>query len=289
MKFPVVKPLTYISPSTFNTWMLCETKLYLKKLSGHPYIKDLSSKAAAIGSAYGAFLVDYIAQKKKIDSPHLRLGTMLNKIKVEKGIDKAKCLSMAKDLAVKYTKLPLIQRILDSNEIYLEVPRFAYIAGIPLYGIPDVVADGLPIDFKCRPLSTSPTKGYKKRYTLTGMEQPPYHTTMSLDECHEDWAVQMTIYSWLCGSSFGSIQYVIHELVGGVVVEHIGSIDPKFKINLKEQLAKMWENINELNAEIDDPSPCTSTCEKWNSLCEVAPLCSAYMTTLGDPKMREMM
>lgn len=299
MLSPVIKPLTYISPSTFLMWKHCQNKVYLMKLAGHKTHR-LHSRATAIGSLFDVLIKDHINVVRKLKLPHLSLTGNIGEIKKNcpQDLDFNKCLEIAQGLLSYYKELPLIDEIMNCSEINLDQELYKNISGIPLLGILDCNLGSVPLDWKTRGFvhdvkTTSPTKGFDKRFTNFGEEKPPHKEKSVLELHNSNWAVSMAFYNWLCG---GNGEYIIHELVNTTKSEdklefHVtrlsGKISLEFFKNLLKEVENMWETVNSLYVDIEEPLPSLGVCEAYGAVCEMSQFCSPYKLTLGSPNRED--
>ena len=289
MKLEIFRQMTYISPSSFKSWENCQYKTYLTRLAGHPFMKSPAGPPAKIGTAFDAYIKDYIAKKKNIKSPVLSLHNMLADVE-----DEFKAIGSR--LAKAYISNPLIGMFLDTLDLKLEQEMYTNVSGVPLLGRIDAIIESNPFDWKVRGFGKSkvyPTKGYNRKFIYNGekwYEMPvPLNNTI-LEESQPDWAVQKLFYCWILGRS--TRPYHVHELINrGDELElyvHQGNISREFAANIMVRVKRMWENITDqfYYAEIDKPFPVTQRCERYGVLCEAAHLCKFYKETLGDAERR---
>lgn len=291
MRLPVFKQMSYISPSSFLTWRDCQYKTYLSKLSGLPYMPTLTTYATDVGTAFDAYIKDYIAKKKLVKGPHLHLDRMLGKIA---GTDAD---AEGKKVAKIYISTGLVTPFLDATEIRLEQELLSRISGIPILGRIDMIVDGVPLDWKLRGFlkaNAYPTKGYQKRFDYD-INLDDFREVAAIEKLdfliNEPWRIQMLVYNWLLRNY--PRKYIIHEVCKNkdkyIFVEHRGYIDKEFHAEILKQMDTMWNAITDslYYAEIAVPRPAVFICEKWASLCERAVQCRYYKESLGDSERRE--
>lgn len=303
MNLPIFRQLTYISPTMFLKWRACQFKVYLSRLAGHTYPEQERSYAASVGTAFDAFVKDYIAIKRKIVSPVLSLDFLL------KGLSKESIIH-GKQIAKVYINSGWIQLFLDIKELRLEQEVYGNYANVPILGRIDAILDGVPFDWKVRGANSGiagnsankiyPTKGFgertefdlisggsKKIIYLAGQKVPQ---EIPLEQRNEDWAIQLLFYNWLVRDI--PYKFQIHEIVQQdnnlIFVNHEYIIGLEFARQIKQELDIMWNKINYqlYYADIEEPRPRTQICENYGQLCEVAQFCNAYMNTLGNPVRR---
>ena len=293
MRLNVIKSVTHISPSAFLMSRRCLQKFYLLRLAGYPYVERKQTKAAAIGTAFGAYMVDAIKTRREImnDGPHLDLATNLSQITLPDVIDEAR------EIAKLYIKGGCLDIFLNANEVWLETERSKRLDnGVPILGILDGLIDGVPFDWKLRGFAStkkpSPTPGYRSNVKVTEdrteLNGPHKDQLKGLELTNVAWAVQMLFYNWLTASE----EYIIHEVIPrdqGIQVSTLqGGFTPGFKKLTHEQLTDLWVNIRELTCDIPEPSISTFICEAYGTICEVADKCPPYMKTLGDEEYRKL-
>jgi hypothetical protein len=302
MNLPVRRQITHISPSTFADWKRCQYKVYLKKQSGEIQPTYKSSLAMSIGSAFDAFIKEYIAKKRGIKSPLLDLNLMLTK-NIPESL-RPEAIKQGRELAKIYIDLglaaPYLEKIYD---IKLEQELYIQINHIPILGQLDMIANGVPFDWKTRGFennSAYPHKGWQRHIkyntnngTFDILEQD---APISMENKNPAWATQLMFYNWLAGNEAKS-SYYVHEICKCKdsihFVLHTGTISLPFALTLIQDLTLMWEQLCNSGSDdiglsvIEVPKPCKQTCEAYNSVCDVACLCKFYADTLGNPSKRE--
>lgn len=300
MKLPVIVPRTYISPSSFNTWRTCRTKFYYTYLAGLPWKDRKQSLAAAIGSAFDAYIKDYIAQKRGgvlADRRDCKVNVALAGIKLVDGLDmKRDIIPPSKQLAQEYIANGFADRYINANLLDLNRTLYILFGGIPIYGIVDIIMNDEPIDLKTRGFAsdrtTSPTPGYHTRISSKGENKFEHKLCgeIMMEDQREDWAVQLLWYKWMINNSCNAhIEEIVKTASGWDMAQHTLKFSLKFIEDVKKELGLMWENISGLNCDIDPAMPEVFKCEKYNQLCDVAAHCHEYQVTLGHPENRSML
>jgi len=297
MNLPIFRQMLYVSPSMFLKWRMCQQKVYLSRLAGHTYPEADRSYPASVGTAFDAFIKDYIAKKRGMISPVLQLDFLL------KGLSK-ESIEHGRIIAKAYIISEWIKPLLEAKDLKLEQEVYANFGGIPILGRIDAIINDIPLDWKVRGIRSVnkmyPTKGYGERYEydlstdkgtkviyLANQKVPQ---DIPLELRNEDWAIQLLFYNWLVRST--PYKFQIHEIVQQdnklIFVNHEYIITLAFSNKIKAELDQMWKCIagHLYHAEIEEPRPRTQICESYGSLCEVAQFCTAYMKTLGDPERR---
>lgn len=177
----------------------------------------------------------------------------------------------------------LMLELADANgpaqfEFTLEgrVAHSACVEGIPLLGKPDlkfvnaneqIFVDDWKVNGYCSERTTSPKKGYVRLFTEDG--QKGAHKDAHLMEidgvlvniAHPlevvdiDWANQLCIYSWLLGAKVGSkfivgIDQIVAKGSGTDfpilrIACHRNRISPDYQLLLHDQIAEIWNRINQ--------------------------------------------
>jgi len=292
MKLAVIDPLTYISPSTFLKWLDCQYFVYLNKLADLERLPQRQSRAAAVGIIFDALLKDHIAKELSITGAQLDLNRVVNKINTD---DISKCVEIAREVAKRYIKLKLHRILLNATQLTLQQTIYKNIGSIPMLGKLDACIDGIPFDWKLKGFNhdigrATLTPGYDYRCHFEHGIQPPT-PSHSLWMSNRKWAIQLIFYNWLKFNR--PARYIIHEIAntkaGIIMVQLQGKIHPKHSNETHKQVQAMWNNINQLEAEIEEPAPSKYKCEMYGTTCDQAINCTKYMEGLGDSEMREML
>jgi len=310
MNLPIFKQMPYISYSTFMKWRNCQFQVYLSRLAGNPFIPYPETLATAVGTAFDLFIKDKIVRELDlITNPNLTLGWLMeNRIGEE---FRTQALEIGRHLATTYIELGLLDKILNSRvDVYPDRELLNRVFGVPILGIIDLGVDARPIDFKTRGFQSKAyaTKGWNRKvdYSLKHKiiteifeaRKPDEH---ALEKNNIPWAIQMLFYNWLLQGSLDTsakmrtekIPYHVEELCkhGDTIsfVTHKGFLSKEFENEIAEEVVQCWDSVssNMYNAEIKEPSPKRSMCEKFNKICDVAHWCKFYKHTLGDPKRRD--
>lgn len=162
----------------------------------------------------------------------------------------------------------------------LEKESHPTIASLTLLGKPDlsfITADGVHVvlDWKVNGYyskwNTSPMKGYCRLRTagetIVQQHRGSYFGVVDgiminigdrLDDLNQDWATQLSVYSWLTGSPVGSEDFIvgIHQMVcnGGPpglgrvlpnvkIAEHMGKVSEGYQIKIFNQMVEAMEII----------------------------------------------
>lgn len=286
MRLPVIKPITYLSPSSFSMAQECMNKFYNFRLAGYPYFPISMNAAACCGVYFDAIIKDYIAKKRGMKSQNLVLGNMTRGMTPEEGVNIPEIKKIARNLAKEYIEAGFVRKFLSAKEVTLNAELYKFLGGVPMLGILDATIDGVVFDWKLRgwPNKTaSPYRSYRKRYSSTGKELYSNDDYKSIELCNYKWACQMLWYTWLLGDD--DRRYRIHEICrrsnGWELCVHEGLISKKFSDDIRKKVEEVWDNINGLYCDVDDPIPSVRLCESFGKVCDVHDKCSAYCNTLG--------
>lgn len=304
-----MKAIHYLSPSSFEEWLTCKTKFVRKRLMGYPKGADTQGIPAAMGCAFDFYVKRNIGYKLGLvniddDSktrPDLQQTTLIKEITNDEV--RAEIMIAAQELASRYIKLGLRDRLMNEQVVDIETDRFHIMPsgkeGIPdlrLYGKldsviahpADVEIDALcPHDWKIRGYGSktgySPTPGYRNYLTHTGETKEIHIKCRSpIHELHEKWARQLTIYAWMINNitdPYCDLPVAIDEITYGknsIAFTQIRTITTlQFQLDLLKQLQAAWIEIHELNSvPPGQPGYC---CKQYNMLCEVAHLCPEFI------------
>jgi len=237
-----------------------------------------------MGTCFDAIIKDYLAKKKGINNPILKLDRVFKEIKHE---DKDAVIANAYVVAGQYIKHGLADKLLASQDIKLEQELYRVINGVPILGRLDAILDGLPFDWKTRGFyskyTASPHANYAYKVSgISGEVTAPNTTPLfDLEEINPAWATQLIFYNWLVGK-FSDFYFRVHEVCHQkkdiIFVEYEGTISDEFANKLFGNVKKMWEQIHDdrYNATIAEPQPSYDLCHEYNCQCEAAVYCKSY-------------
>jgi hypothetical protein len=294
---------------------MCEHKFYLLRLAGWK-IDDAQGLPAALGCAVDMLVKNFLARKLgKGDEPRFQL------INLEKNINRehrenTELLAVAQNLAQLYVDKKFAQRSLDEGLIDLELDihqTFQNMSShVQLRGLPDgvienpkpMIARYMPWDIKVRGYKSkqgySPTPGYRIYVTSDGKSMDAHPKAgMPLEDLNYNWAVQMTIYSWLLNDCLigvineSDLPVAIDEFTFGaksiVLTQIRTTIKKEFARRVWYEILECWNWCNRDFDKDGNPmyfaTPDRRKCYSYNQLCGVAPYCKAYQDSLGDPDM----
>lgn len=283
----IIKPLTYISPSTFITWSKCQNRVYQGKLAGKAYIPRITSKAAAIGTAFDAFIKHAIMTRRKEDCPETKqLQFIFDKLKkdLEKGLDIDEICKEGRALATGFIKRGFINEFVDlNNKISLDVEAYRICDGIPLLGIIDIIKNGIPVDLKTRGFGrdkkTYSHGGYVEKITAEGVKKIGIHELLELKSM--DWAIQLYFYSKILEVDSCRIIEVCNQTNGTFETAfHDSKFSSTFSTEIDRKIEAMWPSVSGLSTQIKEPVPGWQ-CREYGTLCEVALRCPKFISTLA--------
>lgn len=274
----------YLSPTSVALFYSSIDEFYLKYLADTPPPRMPQTAPMSVGSAFDAHVKSYIYEKfygKK--DPDFELTTIFEKqvepqnrdFALEAG---AYCFECYK----KYGSLADLMLELDAAS---EAPRMEFtvegkvahdtcVDGVPLSGKPDlrfVTKEGLQVvyDWKvngyCGNGNTSPAKGYvmvRGDVSFNKLNQMHKDTHLMhvgglrinigqyLEQVKEDWAQQLSIYSWLLGMPVGAdfvigIDQLVFQNPGRKcrIAAHRCKISPLYQRECFSKIAWAWKVI----------------------------------------------
>lgn len=284
MLLQVINPTKYISPSSFMEWRNCQYQFYQGRLAGHPYVPRKISMHAQIGSAFDAYIKIFLNETLELGKP-FKLKNFLE------GID-SQAVEIGHQIFEWYINCNYHRQLIEAHKVNIDVKKMNVVGNTPLYGILDASLDGkYPFDWKIR--FGYHTRGFKwnSKDHITDRIRP-------LENDSEYWAIQMLMYSWILENPVVQRHYAhIAEIDVGklnntqstihpTIYIHDRFISEEFAEKIWSEINEMWNKINDLEIELDDPIPHKNRCEKFGTVCHVADLCNPYMRTLGDPDRR---
>jgi len=282
-----MKQLQHLSPSSINCWKSDPTAFYLRYLSDNRPPRDLQTEPMSVGSGFDSYIKAYlrhalfgddqeaIFEKYFTDSvePHNRDFALVAGKRV---FDNYIYSGAAADLIVDMmhaTEGPKFEFYVTDKD---ESSKRDNEDGVKFLGKPDawyVNKEGqhVILDWKvngyCSKHPVSPKKGYvmirdgKVDKPTRGTNAPHKEAILltikgvlidsyyAMEEKDIDWAVQLSIYAWLCGEKVGSDligaidQIVINNQKGGEirVAEHRCRIGTPFQFALYEECKEIWD------------------------------------------------
>lgn len=323
---------TYLSPTSINLYTRSVEDFYLRYLTDHRQERDPQTEPMAIGSAFDAYAKSYLHEKLfgAGNDPAYDLRTLFE-VQVEKQhwdwawIHGAEAFRMYResgalaDLLIQLNKAvgePVFEVSLE-GVIKVERDGISNL-GVNFLGKPDLyfingLGNPVIIDWKVNgwfaKAGASPKRGYLKlrhgskhrgldkdmhRDCQPMMDQGMMiNVGLSLDMVDEQWATQLSIYAWLCGSSIGSkfivgLDQLVCKPSGGEypelrIAEHRLKVSPVFQWEVFLKAQEMWEVIHSDHIFRDRSK------EESQKLCETLDAKSKMMCELSgsqDPKDR---
>jgi len=270
---PIAKFPRYLSPSSLMAYEGQPNKFYLQRMAPDPFPYDPQGAAAAVGSAFDAYVKCEIAGKLNIvlntwkivygdcflkDKKHLESLSLLE-LMLHLNVDgqhKEMAQAAGRDLFQRYKKLALDS--LDWNQI--EINKLIYIDGIPIKMKGDAAVwdddfDGpVPLDWKVIGYTSasgaSPKKGYRNIYESfkVNPSHKSFYPEIDMETIDPKWAVQLAVYGWGEGIEVGTdfpayIDALVVRPKGMRVARYRAWIKKDFQLRLKERFEKAWEDI----------------------------------------------
>lgn len=276
-----MRTLEYLSHSSLQLWESQPEQFVINRLSPHKPPREPQGQAAAVGSAFDAYVKAALAED--LFGPGRYSFDELFESSVEpQNRDFAK--PAGQHCFDRYFEHGFYWDILTEMKASPTEPRFESevrleIAGVPLLGKPDAEfssPEGVRIvhDWKvsgyCSKSATSPTKNYrwlepdKKEHKNF---KPKMHGDVQIDETpfeltEAKWASQTSIYAWLSGLQPGDTSWVasVHQLackpgtpVGIRVAEYRAHVSADYQHKLVARLRRCWDAIRTGHILIDLP------------------------------------
>jgi len=275
-----MRQIKYLSPTSIALWERDRTEFYLRYCAENRPPKIPQTHPMAIGSAFDAFVKNYIVGAL--------LGSTPAQFEIE-AIFEQQVESQNRDWALLHGErlfnayqasgaladlmLELSQAITEPRfefEIESRIPHERHIDGIPLLGKPDAHAKlkgghTLTIDWKvngyCSNSPVSPKKGYIKERPSGKSHRDcqtmmiggiPVNIAQKLEDVDKDFATQLCIYMWVLGEvvptgSIAGIEQVCctgHEqTLGTRFASHRMKIGHPFQLSLLDRIATIWDYI----------------------------------------------
>lgn len=317
VKLPIQLP--YISPSTYNVMIRCEYEAWIRKCSGIPYMSTDESKSMAVGTSFDAYVkaeIAYLLGKVK-ESKNL-LSSLLSGIN-EKNLD---CIPIGKKLFDRYSYEGCIRRLMDDGLTDIELSSKKEILGtkvkgiektigsVPVFCKPDAVIRTavhlsqygttfsdkervLPVDWKVNgalsKTGQSPKPGYLRKI-VNGFDEGRHDRYgIPLEEIDQDWANQLTFYSWINGNEeIEDYPVAIEQIaVRGETIAFASFrtyVSKAWVQKTKTTLQDLWERF--ASGTLNEPVPSKFLCEPYNQPKPCTIVCPFYKNTLGNQASR---
>jgi len=290
--FGRIKIMDFLSPTSIKLFKEDREQFYLRYLAEQRLPKEPQTIQMAIGSAFDAFVKSYL--HSCYHDPDPVYENLFEKQVEPQNRDIAR--RLGESIFEEYRRAGCLADLIIEMDKAVGPPRFEFeikadVIGpsgqaVPLLGKPDVffisskgarvvydwkvngvvTADGeIPI------YTTSPMKGYiSLKEEINGAYYNKMHKdcklknwrgilineALFLEDCNEDWAQQLVIYSWLLGEEVGSEEVVfgIDQVTGGRLrfATHRLLVRPDFQYNLLVEIEEIWELVQS-GKVIDDP------------------------------------
>lgn len=300
MLLPVFKQLARISPSQFMSWENCQYKTYITRLAGFEYIRSAPGMAACIGSAFDAYIKDYIAKKRGEQTIMTDVSYLINR-NIPKDM-REEATSTGRMIAEIYIRIGLADELISKTiEVELERELFTIHENVPILGQLDAIIDrSIPLDWKTRGFAGKypayATGGWCRRIdydfskdkVVKSIKYPDDKGAYHLESTRKSWVIQQMFYTLLLKQRVEP-KFIIHEIARHKDIISFAIHKSQVSIELyKEQWPRvqaMWDAItaNLYTAEIEEPEPHVRKCMMYNTLCEAASRCKFYENTLGNP------
>lgn len=302
MILPVLKVPEYLSPSSLKEFENCEMKFYLRRMARLEYLADVQGKPAAVGSAFDCMVIAAIAQAQGNIEPEYQLGNLL-KASVTEHV--AEVVPYAKRLFESYVRMGAFKKLMDEGIAELHTMTRRTISDgnkeVPVLGKPDLKThSGRVIDIKVNGAMSksgqSPKPGYESYVSNMGDFVGPHDRCGEyLEFIDEDWATQLSIYTWLDSGMlpFRDIDVGIEQVaIRGdkfVFARIRTKVSKNFQVNLWGRLHRSWDKVKA--GEISDPMPSKAVCHAYGEVCICSSMCDAYQKTFVDvdPKLKEIL
>ena len=225
----------FLSPTSLHQYYTAPEEFYLQRIIDNPPPKFPQTQPMAIGSAFDAYVKNYLYQQFIGDptGTDFQFKTMIEKQvenvqyrdwAIKHGLFAFHCYKKHGSLAALMQELG----ISIANSIKMEMTVESIKHGVPLYGKPDLVfqvtcPNGLAtfvLDWKvngyCSAYPQSPKKGYinlrpqnkmHKNAVLGNICGLTINISDYLENIDESWAAQTTTYAWILGAEIGSEIY----------------------------------------------------------------------------------
>ena len=263
------REVKYLSPTSIKTWEEDKESFYLKYVSGNRPPRDPQTQPMAAGSAFDAFVKSYLYKQL---TGCVSCGEYDFDILFETQVEPQNWdfgLKAGRECFDHYQKCgALSDLLLEIDRVANGIPVFettvrGEVGGVPLLGKPDIhftMAGGhcAIYDWKvngyCAAKPPSPKKYYIRSYAggvpaggHKEFEPMPHVSGLvvdshGLEEVFPDWAMQVSIYQWLCGAPVGSGFVVgIDQLCGANRVACFRStVGATYQHDLYNRVQRVW-------------------------------------------------
>jgi len=280
----------HLSPTSLGIFIKNPQEYYLTYLSDNRPPREPQTQPMAAGSAFDAYVKSYLYERLfGKNDPKFELDAIFTAQVVPHNRDWGRPVGL--HLFELYKRSGALGNLMLDLQKSISEPRFELevkgtingyregvtknMLGVPFLGKPDIFyinSQGAHVIFDwkvsgyCADRTTTPLKGYvrlhdgsvnkgqHKEAQLININGILVNVAQSLDELHEDWARQLSIYGWLCGEDIGGDFIVaIDQLACKAVpdsrpairvAEHRSRVRSEFQWNVYSQAQYAWELIN---------------------------------------------
>lgn len=286
-----MRKIEYLSPTSIATFLKSEEEFYFNYLCDNRPPRDPQTQLMSIGSSFDAYVKSYLHENLfgKGHDPKFEFNTLFE-AQVEphnrdwakpNGSHAFKCYKASGALADLMLEL---QSAVGTPRFELEIKGVVEghkegtskkLGGVTFLGKPDVFyinKEGhyVILDWKVNgwlaKRTTSPVPGYIRIRNTSGKSEGPHknckpsnfkgmliNADIYLEQVQEDWARQLAIYSWLCGSEIGEeCITAIDQLTctpSGFeypfvkIAEHRTRITSEFQWNVFTTAQSIWDKV----------------------------------------------
>ena len=276
----------YLSPTSIKMFYGDRDAFYLQYLSNVKTVRPPQTLPMSVGSAFDAFVKSFLVERLVGKRPEFEMNTIFEQQVEPHNRDQARV--DGKLVFDMYNKLGALSDLLLDLEGCVGEPRFetsieGYVSSVshavgdvPLLGKPDIyfiTKSGARIIFDWKVngfysgYNMSPKPGYIRMRSSDSKENGKVHPkavvmmddgmklsiTHPLDTVEQEWAAQLSIYSWLLGQDVGSkfvvaIDQIVcnKDMLGNRVfriAQHRSRVTTEFQTALFEKANKAWYAI----------------------------------------------
>jgi len=288
LSLPVIKELSYISPSAFEESRRCEHLFYLKRLGPTPFVVEPAGLAAQRGSAFDCYVKAGIRKELGQVDNHQEYLQQLIAESVDPGA-LADSIPFGQRAYNEYKRFGLLDSILKEGIHTVELDKKCTISdgenSVPVFVRPDAVTNsGVIVDWKVSGAASksgvSPKPGYKWSYTNGVRKGPHALYGAPLEEIEPYWARQLSMYTW---AHVGLLPFrdipVAIELVtvrGDKITfsQYRTMVLAPFQEKLWKALVGFWNRA--IVGQTQGALPDKRKCFMWGQVCPVADYCEAF-------------
>jgi len=256
---PYVRTVNYLSASALRMLEQNPVEFYFRRL-GPPECappREQQSFPAAVGTAFDAFVKQAVAKECALACPSQEF--MLREVTEQR--DRA--IAMGAQLLYGYQKSGAYKRLVEERPSSVTHDFEDFVPGtqVPIRSKIDCMIEHagrvVPHDWKVtganRPGQVSPTPGYCRQWDSDqpGLPKAAHEKwQLNFEELDEDWATQLSIYSWAMGTPVTEVYASIDEVIVGAdgrvrVAQFRNRISEGFQRKLVARLEDAWRRIKE--------------------------------------------